>query len=96
MASFAMRPGMYYECRSSRSLWIEDLDKESISGVRRVERGDFVLCDALVRRKRVRFARLILGSEALYLRVSENDIPGGDWEEVNPMIVLSMADQLPS
>ena len=65
--------------------------------------NEIVLCVDIVRRSggkgRGLYAKLLHKrcdwEVVLYHRVSKNRIGSGDWEEVNEMMVLALADDLP-
>jgi len=92
----------FYECRSNLVFRKKDVE---YGNQYVLLRSHIVLCEDIVFRNggegRGYYAKLrhrsAVGHEVVvYHRVSKNRIGRGDWEEANPMVVLALADQLPT
>jgi len=86
----------YYELRSRH---LEVL----IGGTRdkhRLERHDRVVCKGFATQDLGRYAMLYFRKDdenmCLFHRVSRFNRGSGNWREMNPMLVIAMADQLPT
>ena len=95
MTALVLKPDTYYRVLS-RKLDMGHLD---------LYREDIVLCTEIVHRShgyrgRGRYATLLHLRDGqnvvLRHRVSSYGRGSGNWEEVNPMMVLALADQLPT
>lgn len=101
MAAVSFKPGVFYECIGETLFLIPDVENYSVAVP--LSAGEFVLCEDIVFRKggrgRGRYAKLRNQrgphNVVLYHRVSKNNIGSGDWEEMNEMMVLALADVLP-
>jgi hypothetical protein len=102
-AAIQFEPETYYELRSNE-LFFTGKDVENSNEVKLV-REEIVLCTEIISRRaghngRGKYARLLLrrdgGEFVLFHRLSRFDRGAGQWREVNPMIVLALADQLPT
>ena len=77
-------------------------DVEGTIGLFFLRNNDYVLCHRIVFRKggkgRGRYARLVHMRDGkkivLFHRVSKNNIGSGNWEELNEMLVLALADEI--
>lgn len=98
-----MAPGFYYQLRSPHWKFL----KGEVEGRKRYElkREDVVLCADIVRRDGVngrgRYAKLLHQTDdgdtiSLFLRVSRSSRPPGTWRELNPMLVIALADKIPT
>jgi len=100
MAAVAFAPGVFYECKGRTDFRKVDVVP---NGAFDLAPGDLVRCSDVVFRRggkgRGRYAKLHYrwGEKdlVLYHRVSKNNIGSGDWEELNEMMVLALADVLP-
>lgn len=100
MAAVVFRPGVFYECKSATSFRYTDVVPNRPFALAPTDR---VRCSGIVFRRggkgRGRYAVLhykgMSGSFTLYHRVSKNNIGSGDWEELNEMTVIALADDLP-
>jgi hypothetical protein len=102
-AAIQFEPETYYELRSNE-LFFTGKDVENSDEIKLV-REEIVLCTEIISRRaghngRGKYARLVLRRGAdevvLFHRLSRFDRGSGQWREVNPMIVLALADQLPT
>ena len=103
MTAVVWVPGTFYECREETTFYIEDVENYPVAVP--LKNGDVVWCKEIVHRKggrgRGRYAKLLhhRGEHhprvVLYHRVSSFDRGAGDWEELNEMLVLALADTLP-
>lgn len=105
MSAVTFTPGVYYQHLCVPPNWtvfyIQDVENYPVA----VPLGneEFVLCAEIVRRTGGRgrglYAKLLhkRGEHdvVLYHRVSKNHIGSGNWEEVNAMLCLALADVLP-
>jgi hypothetical protein len=100
-----LQPDVYYKLRSNVLLFSgQDVENWSLKSDFKLRRGEIVLCTAIVTRVggqgRGKYAKLLVRSDGdewtLYHRVSRNNVGNAQWDEVNPMIVLAMADRLPT
>jgi hypothetical protein len=99
-------PGVYYRhlCTRGSTTFFGVTDVENWATCVPLGPDEIVLCVDIVKRKggkgRGRYAKLLHtrgGREVvLYHRVSRNNIGSGNWEEVNAMMVLALADQIPT
>ncbi len=105
MGAVTFMPGLYYRHLSQpgESTLFLVYDVENYPVAVPLGNNEIVYCDAIVRRQggkgRGLYARLLnkRGEHevVLYHRVSRNHIGAGDWEEVNPMVVLALCENLP-
>jgi hypothetical protein len=93
----------YYELRSNE-LHFSGKDVEN-SGEFKLSRGSIVLCTQIISARkgekgRGRYARLLVrrgeNDIVLFHRLSRYSRGAGQWREVNPMVVVATADQLPT
>ena len=98
-----LKEGVYYQLRSP-SLTYTDTDVEDEKRFT-LRREDVVLCTAIVHRSgksgRGRYARFLHQdadgeTHTLFHRVSRTGRGRGDWNELNPMVVLARAEDLPT
>lgn len=105
MSAVTFTPGLYYRHLSQpgeRTLFLV-YDVENYPVAVPLGNNEIVYCEEIVRRSggkgRGLYAKLLnkRGEHevVLYHRVSKNHIGSGDWEEVNPMVVLALAIDLP-
>jgi hypothetical protein len=103
----AFKPGLYYRCLSPKTFLVSHVDDYPVAIP--LSKGSYVYCESISYMKRPgdigrrRYARLITCRDkvhhprvALYLIVSKNNIGSGTWEELPEMMVLALADELPS
>ena len=98
-----LKEGVYYQLRSPYLTWTDtDVEDEKRLTLRR---EDVVLCTAIVHRSgksgRGRYARFLHQdadgeTRVLFHRVSRTGRGAGEWSELNPMIVLARAAELPT
>lgn len=98
-------PGLYYELRSNVLLFSgQDVENWSLKSDFKLRRKEIVLCTGFVTRVggqgRGKYVKFLVRSDdaewTLYHRVSRLNVGSGQWIEVNPMIVLALADRLPT
>jgi hypothetical protein len=103
MAAVSFTPGAFYHSLSTTFIPVTDVEDYptclSLGG------NDVIWCERIVFRKGARgrghYAKCRVRrsehypSVVFYHRVSKNRIGAGDWEEVNEMMVLALADVLP-
>ena len=100
VAAVTFTAGVFYECNGKTAFLKTDVVP---NGGFDLAPGDLVRCSEIVFRQggkgRGRYAVLHYAcgkiSLTLYHRVSRNNIGSGDWEELNEMAVLALADVLP-
>jgi len=103
MTAVTFTPGVFYECNQETMIPVQDVEDYPVAVPLRA--GDVVYCEDVVFRKggkgRGRYAKLRnrrsdhYPAVVIYHRVSKNNIGSGDWEEINAMMVLALADVLP-
>lgn len=106
MTSLVFQPDTYYELRSNVLIFSgNDVENWKIKTEFKLTRGEIVLCTEIIPMRngaqgRGRYARLVHRQDehewVLYHRLSRLDRGQGQWNEVNPMIVLALADRLPT
>jgi hypothetical protein len=100
MAAVSFAPGVFYECKGRTEFLAADVEQCRLHVL---QDGDHVRCSEIVFRKGGRgrglYAKLHYKRKktklVLYHRVSKNHIGSGDWEELNEMVVLALAADLP-
>ena len=100
MSAVSFTPGVFYECKGKTNFFKTDVVP---NGEFDLHPGDRVRCSEIVFRRggkgRGRYAVLHYKRGkvclTLYHRVSGNNIGSGDWEELNEMEVVALADVLP-
>lgn len=98
-------PDTYYELRSNVLIFSgKDVENTKLKEIK-LTRNGVVLCTEICRARvggqgRGRYARFLHRQDGvdlvLFHRISRFNIGAGEWREVNPMIVLALADQLPT
>lgn len=92
-----LKEDVYYQLRSP-SLLLSVADSDAVC---LLARGNYVLCIGLTTIDGARFAILLYNNEAtgdekrLLNRVSSFGRGKGEWRELNPMMVVALADVLP-
>lgn len=102
MSAVTFTPGTYYRCLSPITFYIQDVEDYPVAVP--LGKNEVVVCEDIVFRTggrgRGRYVKLHNrrgGRDVvLYHRVSRNNIGSGNWEELNPMIVLALAPELPT
>jgi len=107
----AWKPGTYYEhlCKPGGRLLIPVQDVLNWEVAVPLGFKEIVYCDGFVTRattltggRYVRYVRLLHRRDparedvVLYLPVTRNNKSRGHWRELNPMVVLARADELPA
>jgi hypothetical protein len=100
MAAVQFAPGVFYECKGKTEFSKVDVVP---NGGFDLKDGDLVRCSEIIHRRggkgRGRYAVLhyTCGKKSLvlYHRVSKFNRGSGDWEELNEMMVVALADVLP-
>jgi hypothetical protein len=103
-----LKADTYYrhKCRPGNPLLFTVQDVENYPVAVPLSRDDIVYCDGFVTREgskgRGRYARLLThrGGEhdkvVLFYRVSRNNRGQASWQELNPMLVIALADEIPT
>jgi len=95
----------YFQLRSRNLVFdAQDVAGTHEIGARTLRRDDIVLCKDIVYRKggrgRGKYARLLYledgESLVLFHRVSKFGRGAGNWEELNPMMTLALAGEIPT
>lgn len=107
MSAVSFRPGAFYKCLGHKTFYVNHV--EDYPTALALCDGDYVYCESISYMKRRgdigrhRYAKLLTCRDkvhhprvALYLIVSKNNIGSGTWEEVPEMMVLALADELPT
>lgn len=88
---------VYYELRSPRLQLLKADENKQVWK----RRGDIFLCIGIIAQGRKRYAVLVHQNEdgdheTFRHRVSRYTRGKGEWRELNPMMVVALADRLPS
>jgi len=107
VSAITFRVGQYYRCLADKTFTVNHVDDYPVAVP--LSKGAYVYCESISYMKRPgdvgrhRYAKLLTCRDkkyhprvVLYLIVSKNNIGSGTWEEVPEMMVLALADELPT